>query len=151
MLIYLGTTDLKELLMRDTGGWRDRGLMLSLERLQGGIRRELEVDSQRQQVLENEEFVLKFISFEDVVKRFQNAFVGRVSILGSIGGLPTKLEMEGYFNINVSPLGKSWCILEESEAGNIKNLIVEGESWWTNCFEEVQRWEEGFNGRGRFV
>lgn len=69
--------------------------------------------------------------------------MGRVIIPGSTYNMQTKLEMEGYYNVKVTPLGDSLCILEEVELGVIDNFVMEGESWWRNYFEEVFKWKEG--------
>lgn len=65
--------------------------------------------------------------------------------------MQTKLEMEGYFAIKITPLGGSLCLLEETEEGLINDFIGVGESWWRQCFEEVKKWEEDIIDDGRVI
>lgn len=83
--------------------------------------------------------------------RFQNAFVGKVSIMGSTSSVQTKLEMEGNYNIKVTPMGGSVCLLEETISGSIGQIIKEGKLWWTNCFDKVKRWEKDDSVGGRVI
>lgn len=72
--------------------------------------------------------------------RLRKAYVWKVKILGSTYGMQTKLKMEGYYNVKVTLLGESLCLLEENESGVIDNFISEGDMWWKNCFEKVFKW-----------
>ncbi|CAI8603026.1 unnamed protein product [Vicia faba] len=83
--------------------------------------------------------------------RFQKAFVGKVTILGSAYKVQTYLEIEGYFGVKVTHLGANLCFLEESEEWVIEDLIGEGETWWKQWFSEVRRWNEEDVNNGRLA
>ncbi|XP_058725760.1 uncharacterized protein LOC131597063 [Vicia villosa] len=98
-----------------------------------------------------ENVVVSFSISEVDIQRYRRAYVGRVVLLGSTYHIQTKLVMEGCFNINVTPLGASLCLLEETEAGTIADLVEEGGLWWRNCFVNVVKWEEGVMDDERIV
>lgn len=43
--------------------------------------------------------------------------------------IQTNFEVKGYFSIKVTPLGENIYLLEESEPGEIRKLIMEVKSW----------------------
>src|SRR3954468_14848507 len=56
--------------------------------------------------------------------------------------IQNSFELEGYFAIKVTPLGANLCLLEEFEDGEIRNLIEEGKSWWSQWFSYIREWKE---------
>ncbi|CAK8531108.1 unnamed protein product [Lathyrus sativus] len=56
--------------------------------------------------------------------------------------IQTSFEIEGYFSIKATPLGDNLCLLEESEHGEIRDLIREAESWWRQWFSVIREWKE---------
>lgn len=95
--------------------------------------------------------ILKHTTSEEARTRFCKAYVGKVAIAGSTNCMQSKLEIDGYFNVKLTSLGGSLCILEESKEGVIKSLIEEGEIWWKNCFKDVMKWEDGGIEQERMV
>lgn len=62
----------------------------------------------------NERSHVRYSTTKEVNDRLRKAFVGKVNIPCSTYEMQTKLEMEGYYNVKVTPLGQSLCLLEES-------------------------------------
>ncbi|XP_058758617.1 uncharacterized protein LOC131631862 [Vicia villosa] len=85
---------------------------------------------------------LCFEAKEEDMIRFKKAFVGVVHQSGMSYNIQNSFDLEGYFAIKVTPLGANLCLLEESEEGEIKNLISEGKSWWSQWFSEIREWKE---------
>lgn len=50
--------------------------------------------------------------------------------------------MKVTFFIKVTPLGANLCLLEESEEGEIRNLIREGKYWWSQWFTCIREWNK---------
>lgn len=55
--------------------------------------------------------IIVYNSPKEALNRFQNAFVAKVAILGSTCSVQTKLEIEGHYNIKVTVMGGSTCLL----------------------------------------
>lgn len=70
------------------------------------------------------------------------AYVGFVHNSGSSYYIQERFFSEGYFAIKVTPMGENMCLLEESEEGEICDLICEAESWWKQWFQAIRPWRE---------
>ncbi|XP_058742013.1 uncharacterized protein LOC131614447 [Vicia villosa] len=95
------------------------------------------------EVTGNDKVLLDFKTDNDLRRRFEKAYVGKVCVSGSAYNVQTHLEMEGVFAIKVTPLGGNKCLLEEREEGFIDDLIKEGETWWQSWFINIVKWEAG--------
>lgn len=76
-----------------------------------------------------------FSSEAEVKASFTKSYVGVVHNLGSLYNIQERLFSEGYYAIKVTPMGPNMCLLEESEEGEICDLICEAESWWNQWFQ----------------
>ncbi|XP_058763424.1 uncharacterized protein LOC131636852 [Vicia villosa] len=85
---------------------------------------------------------LRYSSKAEDRNRLEKAYVGVVSIPGSTYNIQSHFEMEGFFQVKVTPMGGNLCLLEESEEGIIKDLIGDGETWWKQWFQVIRRWNE---------
>ncbi|XP_058783878.1 uncharacterized protein LOC131658623 [Vicia villosa] len=74
--------------------------------------------------------------------KLEKAYVGFVSIPGSSYNIQSHFEMEGYFQVKVTPMGGNLCLLGEVEEGVIDDLIGDGETWWKQWFNVIRRWNE---------
>lgn len=79
---------------------------------------------------------------EDDMIRLKKAFVGVVHHSGISYNIHNSFEIEVYFSIKATPLGANLCLLEEIEDGEIKNMISEGKSWWSQWFSDIREWKE---------
>lgn len=68
--------------------------------------------------------------------------MGVVLNSGINNDIQSYFDMEGYFSIKVTPLGENIFLLEEVEEGAIKDLILDGCSWWSQWFSEIKGWRE---------
>lgn len=75
-------------------------------------------------------------------QRFEKAYIGRVTILGTAYNIQTRFEMEGLFTIRVISMGGNVCLFEEMKVGFIEDLIGEDELWWKEWFVEIKRWSD---------
>lgn len=74
-------------------------------------------------------------------ERLEKAYVGVVLESGMAFNIRNSFEIEGYFLIKVTPMADNLCLLEESEEGEIKDLIREGDNWWRKWFSEIRSWK----------
>lgn len=88
---------------------------------------------------------LVFDKVEDSInRRFAKAYVGQMVTAGVTYNIQDVFEMEGYFEVKVTPLGVRVCLLEEIGDGEVlHNLVGSGASWLNKWFVEVRRWEPG--------
>ena len=56
--------------------------------------------------------------------RFRKAYMGVVWNSGSSCNIQNRFFSEGYFMVNVTPLGPSLCLLEEDEESEIHDLVL---------------------------
>lgn len=74
--------------------------------------------------------------------RLKKAFVGVAHQSIMSYNIQNYFEIESYFSIKVTPLRANLCLLEEIDEGEIKHLITEGKSWWSQLFSEIREWKE---------
>ncbi|CAK8572723.1 unnamed protein product [Lathyrus sativus] len=77
---------------------------------------------------------------EDDIFRLNKAYVRVVNSPDMSYNIQTSFKTKGYFSIKVTPLGANLCLLEESEEGEIRDLIREAKSWWKQWFSNIRRW-----------
>lgn len=90
-------------------------------------------------------------SKEETILRLKKAFIGEVHSPGSSFNMQTNFEMEGYFQVKVSPMRPNHCLLEEIKEGDIQALIEEGVSWWSLWFKNISPWKEDIVDKERVV
>ncbi|XP_058750416.1 uncharacterized protein LOC131623425 [Vicia villosa] len=83
--------------------------------------------------------------------RISKAYVGVATFPGSTRIIQTHFEMEGYFDVKVTPMGGNLCLLEEVDEGAIQDLIEGGEAWWKQWFREIRRWKDTDVDEGRLI
>lgn len=49
--------------------------------------------------------------------------------------------MEGYFSVQVTPLGANLFLLEDRVEGELETLVKEGKDWLSQWFKEVRPWK----------
>ncbi|XP_058751344.1 uncharacterized protein LOC131624420 [Vicia villosa] len=76
-----------------------------------------------------------------VWNRFNKAFVGTVIEGGLSFNMQDIFDLDGYFNIKVTPLGSNKCLLEGRGEGDLEDLLDNFESWLKRWFQSVVRWE----------
>lgn len=81
------------------------------------------------------EVLLEYFTKEEDVERFWKAHVGFVVTPDSSYNIHTHFKMECYFSIKITLLGANTFLLEEMEVGEIKDLMREGNSWWSQWFQ----------------
>lgn len=83
-----------------------------------------------------------FSSDIELRAKLSKAYVGVMINLGSSYNIQEIFFSEGYFAIKVTPMGANMCLLEESEEGEIHDLICDAESWWKQWFCVIRPWRE---------
>lgn len=87
-------------------------------------------------------YQLEFNCDEGAVwQRFNKAFIGKVMEGGLSYNMQDIFDLDGYFNIKVTPLGSNLCLLEGRGEGDIDDLVVYGESWLKKWFQSVLEWD----------
>lgn len=78
---------------------------------------------------------------ESDLVRFRKTYIGFVEKSIMSYNMQEIFNIEGYFAIQVTPLGTNICLLKDRVEGELHTLMVDGKNWLTQWFSEVHPWK----------
>ncbi|GKV41394.1 hypothetical protein SLEP1_g48936 [Rubroshorea leprosula] len=70
----------------------------------------------------------------------KNCFVGQIQRIEMITELKDKIMIEGFFSINITPMGGNLVLMHSEVEGEITKLVKEGSGWIGEWLSDIRPW-----------
>ncbi|GLT29949.1 hypothetical protein SLA2020_047780 [Shorea laevis] len=70
----------------------------------------------------------------------KNCYVGQIHRLEALTELKDKIMIEGFFSINITPMGGNLVLIHSEDEGEVMNLVKEGSEWIGEWFKDIKPW-----------
>lgn len=75
------------------------------------------------------------------LQRFNKAYVGKVKEVGMTYNIQDLLDIDGFFGVKGTTLGKNLCLMEDRDEGAVERLLENDKPWVERWFAEVFKWK----------
>ncbi|CAL0306408.1 unnamed protein product [Lupinus luteus] len=92
----------------------------------------------------------EFVTTEESPIWLRNSYIGTLPEQVDSGGLKEKLLLDGFFSVQLIPLGGRTVLLRAEEEGEMKALLCDECAWFENKFVAIRKWKPTDAVKGRF-